>query len=107
MINITEEAKEKLIFTLNEENAEVIRFGLKGGGCNGFTYYLQIENQPPEEDDLQININDKYIVLIDPMSMMYLDDIEIGYKKDFMGESFIFTNPNSIGQCGCGSSVNF
>jgi len=107
MINITENAKIKLVSILKEENAEYIRFGLKGGGCNGFTYFLQIENNPPEEDDIQLNVGYKCDILVDPTSMMYLNDTEIDYKKDLMGESFVFNNPNSIGQCGCGSSVNF
>lgn len=107
MINITENAKTKLISLLQEEKAEHIRFGLKGGGCNGFTYFLQIENNAAEEDDVQYVLDGNYDVLVDPMSLMYLTGSEIDYKKDIMGESFVFNNPNQTTSCGCGSSVGF
>jgi iron-sulfur cluster assembly accessory protein len=106
MITVTENAKQKIISILNEENAEFIRFGLRGGGCNGFTYFLQIETNSPEEDDTVITLDDRAL-LVDSMSLMYLNDAEIDYKKDLMGESFVFNNPNITGHCGCGSSVNF
>lgn len=107
MIKVTENAKDKIVSILQEEKAERIRFGLRGGGCNGFTYFLQIEDQPPESDDILINLGDKLDLLVDPMSMMYLTDAEIDYKKDIMGESFVFNNPSQTSQCGCGSSVGF
>ena len=107
MISITESAKEKMVSILMDEKAEYLRFGLKGGGCNGFTYFFQIESNPPEEDDLLVNLGEKADMLVDPMSMMYLTGAEIDYKKDLMGESFVFNNPNQTTTCGCGSSVGF
>jgi iron-sulfur cluster assembly accessory protein len=107
MIKISEEAKNKIISILNEEDVTTIRFGLQGGGCNGFSYFLAIEQEPKAEDDFEFPIGDSHILLVDASSSMYLEDAEIDYKKDIMGESFIFNNPKSTGKCGCGSSVSF
>lgn len=106
MITITDAARNKIISVLNEENSNLIRFGLQGGGCNGFQYYFSIEEKR-EDDDLEFILDDKHTLLIDSMSNMYLDDAEIDYKKDLMGESFIFKNPNQKTSCGCGQSVGF
>lgn len=106
MIRITDAARAKLISVLTEDNATIIRFGLKGGGCNGLSYYFEI-SQSQEDDDLELPLDDKHTLIIDVASNMYLDDAEIDYKKDMMGESFVFNNPNVKSSCGCNSSVSF
>lgn len=107
MIKITETAKDKLISILNEENSTTIRFGLQGGGCNGFTYFLAIEQEPKAEDDFEYSLGDSHTLLVDAASSMYLEEAEVDYKKDIMGETFIFNNPNQKSSCGCGNSVGF
>lgn len=106
MIRCTDTAKEKLISVLVEENSTTIRFGLQGGGCNGFTYYFAVDDIK-EDDDVEFMLDDTRKIIIDPMSMMYLTDAEIDYKRDLMGETFVFNNPNASTKCGCGSSVSF
>jgi len=106
MVTITESARGKIIDVLIDEKATMLRFGLQGGGCNGFTYYFAIE-QEKAEDDFEISITDEYKLLVDAMSNMYLEEAEIDYKKDMMGETFVFNNPNQKSSCGCGSSVGF
>jgi len=106
MISVTDRAKEKMISVLIDEKSSFLRFGLQGGGCNGFTYYFAVETEQ-QEDDLSIVLDDTHMLLVDSMSMMYLTDAEIDYKKDLMGESFVFNNPNATTHCGCGSSVGF
>lgn len=107
MIRITDKATEKMISVLMEENATTIRFGLQGGGCNGFSYFFVIETEDKNEDDFEFPLNDKYTLLVDASSNMYLEEAEIDYKRDLMGESFVFNNPNVKTSCGCGSSVGF
>lgn len=107
MIKISDAAKDKIISILTEEKASTIRFGLQGGGCNGFTYFLAIENDPIEEDDFEFPLGESHKLVIDAASGMYLDSAEVDYKKDIMGESFVFSNSKSTGKCGCGSSVSF
>jgi len=106
MIKITEKAKEKILSILKEENSPYLRFGLQGGGCNGFTYFITLDKEVAE-DDFKIEIDGSYTMLVDAASSMYLEEAEIDYKKDLMGESFIFNNPGAVSKCGCGSSVNF
>jgi iron-sulfur cluster assembly accessory protein len=106
MIRVTDKAKEKIISVLIEENATFLRFGLQGGGCNGFSYFISIETVR-DDSDFALNLDDTRILLVDPMSGMYLENAEIDYKKDLMGESFVFNNPNQKTSCGCGSSVSF
>lgn len=106
MIKVTDKAKEKLISIMDEDNTPLIRFGLKGGGCSGMSYYL-VGEELKDDDDIEYHLDETHILLIDSISKMYLEDAEIDYKKDIMGESFVFKNPLSTGSCGCGSSVSF
>lgn len=106
MIKVSEAAKEKIIDVLISENANYLRFGLQGGGCNGFQYFFQVEKEK-DTDDLEVDLGFGRTLLIDAMSMTYLDDAEIDYKRDLMGESFVFNNPNTATKCGCGNSVGF
>ncbi len=107
MIKITEKAKEKMISVLLEENATTLRFGLQGGGCNGFQYFFMVEHEDQGEDDFEYPLDNACKLLVDAASSMYLEDAEIDYKKDLMGEAFVFNNPNTTTKCGCGSSVGF
>lgn len=106
MIKITDKARDKIVTILNEEKSAYLRFGLQGGGCNGFSYFFATE-EAPSEDDMLVEIDGSHTLLVDPASNMYLEEAEIDYKKDLMGESFIFNNPNQKTSCGCGSSVGF
>ena len=106
MIKLTEQAKDKMLSILMDENATMIRFGLQGGGCNGFQYFFAIETTK-EEDDFEFPLGGEYKLVVDAASSMYLEEAEIHYKKDLMGESFVFNNPNQKSSCGCGNSVSF
>jgi iron-sulfur cluster assembly protein len=108
MIKITPNAKQKLIDILKEGNGkERMRFGLRGGGCNGFEYYFSLDEDSPNEDDIVITLAEELYLYVDYMSMTYLENTEIDYKKDLMGESFVFNNPQQQTKCGCGNSVGF
>jgi iron-sulfur cluster assembly accessory protein len=106
MIRVTESAKERMIDVLTNENASILRFGLQGGGCNGFQYFFAVEEKQ-EEDDFEIPLDEMHVLVVDAASNMYLEEAEIDYKRDIMGDSFVFNNPNTKTSCGCGSSVGF
>lgn len=106
MITITDSAKERIKSVMFDEKSKLIRFGLQGGGCNGFTYYFAMETER-SDDDQEYQLGDEQVLLVDPMSMMYLVGAEIDYKRDIMGENFVFRNPNTTTSCGCGNSVGF
>jgi iron-sulfur cluster assembly accessory protein len=81
-----------------------LRVGVLPGGCSGFQYGLNIEDEPAE-DDLVVEANGLRL-FVDPFSMQYLSGVEIDYVTTFQGSGFTFNNPNSSGGCGCGSSFN-
>lgn len=79
-----------------------LRVGVLPGGCSGFQYGLNIEDDPAE-DDVVLETNGLRL-FVDPFSMQYLGGVEIDYVSTFQGSGFTFNNPNASGGCGCGSS---
>jgi iron-sulfur cluster insertion protein len=106
MIRLTPSAKEKMVDVLISEKAKYLRFGLHGGGCNGFQYYFSV-SESTDEDDSLIDLGHELFLIVDPTSMMYLTEAEIDYKRDLMGETFVFNNPQTKNTCGCGNSIGF
>ncbi|HLU24173.1 MAG TPA: iron-sulfur cluster assembly accessory protein [Longimicrobiales bacterium] len=79
-----------------------LRVAVLPGGCSGFQYGLNIEDEPQEDDEvLEVN---GLRVFVDPFSAQYLSGVEIDYVTTMMGSGFTFNNPNAVGSCGCGSS---
>lgn len=107
MINITESAKTKVLDLLAEENNPnlALRTFVQGGGCSGFSYGFTFDDEQ-NEDDFEIPLNNNYKLLIDSMSMQYLQGAEIDYKDDLDGSQFVIRNPNAQTTCGCGSSFS-
>ena len=79
-----------------------LRVGVLPGGCSGFQYGLNIEDEPAE-DDIVLDSNGLKL-FVDPFSLQYLSGVEIDYVTTFQGSGFTFNNPNASGGCGCGSS---
>src|SRR6185295_4454305 len=80
-----------------------LRVGVKGGGCSGFSYMLDLVEEDRSEMDEEVE--DKGIkMLIDMKSYLYLNGVEIDYRDEVMGSGFVFKNPNATSTCGCGSS---
>jgi iron-sulfur cluster assembly protein len=87
---------------LPEDNTR-LRVGVKGGGCSGFSYMLDLVEDAPAEADEQMESNGVKI-LCDMKSYLYLNGAEIDFKDEVMGRGFVFKNPNATSSCGCGSS---
>ena len=104
MITISDSAKERIKDLLyNEGNPNLaLRTFVQGGGCTGFTYGFTFDEEV-NEDDFEFPV-DEFKVLVDSMSMQYLQGAEIDYKEEIMGSSFVIKNPNATSTCGCGSS---
>jgi iron-sulfur cluster insertion protein len=102
MLTITEQAQTKIADILAEENNPKlkVRAFVQGGGCSGFQYGFTLDEEH-NEDDFEING-----VLVDSMSMQYLQGAVIDFKDDINGSSFSITNPNAQTTCGCGSSFS-
>ena len=106
MMTITESAKIKILDLLLEEgNPNLsLRTFVQGGGCSGFSYGFTFD-EATNEDDFEIPL-EKFKVLVDAMSMQYLQGASIDYKDDLSGSQFVITNPNAQSTCGCGSSFS-
>lgn len=81
-----------------------LRVGVKGGGCSGFSYTLDLTESKSEEDE-SWNQHDIEVVC-DSRSMAYLDGTTVDFKDELMGRGFVFNNPNATSSCGCGSSFS-
>jgi iron-sulfur cluster insertion protein len=109
MITLDESAKEKiteLYIDQNDTNIKGLRVFVQGGGCSGFSYGFKWESEK-SEDDFEFPIVEgcnKIQVLIDAMSMQYLQGSTIKFKSELVGANFVIENPNATNKCGCGSS---
>jgi iron-sulfur cluster assembly protein len=83
-------------------DAAGLRVAVLPGGCSGFQYGLNIEDEAQEDDDVLESNGIR--LFVDPFSGQYLDGVEIDYVTTMMGAGFTFKNPNASGGCGCGSS---
>ncbi len=81
-----------------------LRVGVKGGGCSGFSYSLDLVDTMTETDE---NWDQHGVpVICDSKSFLYLDGTTIDYRDEMMGRGFVFNNPNANTSCGCGSSFS-
>ena len=107
MINLTEAAATKVKGILEQEKESLPKGGLRiyvqGGGCSGFSYGMVLDEVT---DDDQVFETDGIRVIVDPMSLRYLEGAEVDYKEDLMGGGFAIKNPNATSTCGCGHSFN-
>ena len=98
-MNITEAAQARVDRVLDSDN--VFRVEIQGGGCTGFKYNFDITKS--QEDDIYIGER----VVVDPMSMMYLEGSTLDFKDTIFSQSFVIDNPNMKTTCGCGESIGF
>ena len=107
MINLTSAASTKVKGILDQEKENIPQGGLRiyvqGGGCSRFSYGMVLD-EATEED--QVFETDGIKVIIDPMSLRYLEGAEVDYKEDLMGGGFAIKNPNATSTCGCGHSFS-
>lgn len=105
MLTITLSAVEKIKDLLAEENNPnmKVRTFVQGGGCSGFQYGFTFDETVNEDDFL---IGEGVSIIVDSMSMQYLEGATIDYKDDITGSQFVISNPNATTTCGCGSSFS-
>src|SRR5690606_4308985 len=102
----TDKAAAKVKALLAEEKTPGLnlRVYITGGGCAGFSYGFNFDENI-QEDDTQIE-NAGVKLLVDPMSIQYLEGSEIDYIEGLEGSRFVVNNPNATTTCGCGSSFS-
>lgn len=107
-INLTETAAREIKTIIDQQELDkekiCLRVGVKGGGCSGFSYLLDLTEQARDNDEAFDQHGVK--VVIDPKSYLYLNGTTIDFKDEVMGRGFVFNNPNATSSCGCGSSFS-
>lgn len=97
-------AKIRELLVEQDKEGHVLRVYIQGGGCSGFQYGFNFEDQAASDDALLER--DGVTVAVDPMSFQYLLGAEVDYKEDLQGARFVVNNPNATTTCGCGSSFS-
>jgi iron-sulfur cluster assembly protein len=107
-IALTETAAREIKTIIGQQELDAknvrLRVGVKGGGCSGFGYLLDLTEQCRDNDEAFEQHGVK--IVCDPKSYLYLNGTSIDFKDEVMGRGFVFTNPNATSTCGCGSSFS-
>lgn len=106
VINLTERAAVEVKKVMTEQKLEegtVLRIGVTGGGCSGFSYALGFATDFDEAKDSKTTQHDVDVV-VDHKSALYLDGTTLDFKEEIDRRGFTFENPNAVKSCGCGSS---
>jgi iron-sulfur cluster assembly accessory protein len=104
-VTVTSAASRRIAQILSKDaSKQALRVSVEGGGCSGFSYKFDLV-AAPEDDDLVIG-EDNAKVLIDSVSLVYLEGSEIDFVDNLLGQSFQIKNPNAVASCGCGTSFS-
>ncbi len=102
-VTVTDNAYRRIATVLQHEpEGAALRVAVKGGGCSGFQYVFDIDRSR-NADDVALS-QGAATVLIDEISLQFLDGSTIDFVDDLIGQSFKISNPNATASCGCGTS---
>ena len=104
-ITLTQRAAQELKSLIEAENKAqaALRVWVAGGGCSGLTYGMALDENEPEDGDQQFE-HEGVRIVVDGLSLQYMDGAQVDYVDDSMGGGFKIENPNATSSCGCGSS---
>ena len=88
----------------SQAGAALLRIGVVGGGCSGFSYTFDLDTDVHDDDALIER--DGARVVIDEASLPFLDGAQIDYVDELIGAAFRINNPNATASCGCGTSFS-
>lgn len=108
VVTVTERAAEEIRRIVEEQELDAskvhLRVGVKGGGCSGFNYILDLTEAVRDSDEIMEQHGVR--VVCDPKSLLYLHGTVVDFKDEIMSRGFVFQNPNASATCGCGSSFS-
>ena len=104
-ITLTPRAAKELRDLIEAENkaTAALRVWVAGGGCSGLTYGMALDENAPEEGDQQFE-HEGVRIVVDGLSLQYMEGAQVDFVDDAMGGGFKIENPNATSTCGCGSS---
>lgn len=102
--NAAEKVREFMAAENVTESAAGLRVSVMPGGCSGFKYSLNIEENSLEDDFVMES--EGVQLFVDGFSAQYLGGTRIDYVSSMTGSGFTFNNPSATGGCGCGSSFS-
>ena len=105
MINISNKARKILYDLIIHKNSSSALLYLKGGGCNGYKYYIEPTSDEPSKRDEVMMIDDLKIIICGK-SLLHLLGTNVYWKNDIMGARIEFENPNAKSKCGCGDTFS-
>ncbi len=104
-VTLTEKAAKRIVSIMSDEpEGTMLRVSVEGGGCTGFSYKFDL-TADKNEDDLIIE-REGATVLVDEISLGFLEGSEIDFVDALIGASFQIKNPNATASCGCGTSFS-
>ena len=104
-ITLTERAARRINEIMAAEpRGSMLRISVNGGGCSGFQYAFDVEKSRADDDVLVER--DGAAVLVDEVSLQYMDGSVIDFVDDLIGQSFKIENPHATASCGCGTSFS-
>ncbi len=101
MLQITQEARERITTILELHPDKVFRVGLDGGGCAGFKFRFELSDA--KDDDIVVETG----IVTDHLSGAYIDKATLNFKDEIFSQSFFLESPDITNTCGCGESVGF
>ena len=105
-VTLTERAAEEVKRIVEQQKLEdghLLRVGVTGGGCSGFSYALGFDDKFDESADSKFECHGVEVV-VDKKSALYLDGTTVDFYDGIEKRGFTFDNPNAVKSCGCGSS---
>lgn len=100
---VTARAFDRLAEIGAADQGKALRVGVKGGGCSGFEYEIDLDT--PASDDLILEGKGEKVV-VDSVSLPFLADATIDFSEELIGARFVIDNPNATSSCGCGTSFS-
>jgi len=108
LIDVTPEAVSQIRDQLDKAETPYagVRFGIRGGGCTGFSYVFEFAETSQVLDQV-LDLGQEVKMFVDPKSVQYVKGTVIHFEVGMRGHGFKFRNPNVKDSCGCGESINF
>ena len=106
-ISITDSALNRLEILKKKRQTPlaVLRIGVRGGGCSGLSYYMDLVDDPQEKDKL-FTFGENHRVAVDRKSYLFLNGTELDFQKTMVKTGFVFNNPLANRSCSCGESFS-